>query len=90
MAGSYIAGDTAAPVSIPVLFVRHGQSTNNPIYEGLYAQQGRGEITVVSGRDVWEQCNLPGLVASNNHDVDADANVLLLAGGAGRDVAEAP
>ena len=43
MAGSFISEGG----SIPIMFVRHGQSTNNPIYEGLYAQQFAGDITAV-------------------------------------------
>ena len=43
MAGAFISEGKM----LPVMFVRHGQSTNNPIYEGLYAQQFAGEITAV-------------------------------------------
>jgi hypothetical protein len=45
MAGTYVAG--GKDLTVPIMFVRHGQSTNNPIYEGLYAKQKAGKINLV-------------------------------------------
>jgi len=59
MAGAFISEGKM----LPVMFVRHGQSTNNPIYEGLYAQQFAGEITAVEREERWlsQRKDDPGL-----------------------------
>ena len=48
-----MAGSQAHIRGIPVIFVRHGQSTNNTILEPLFMKEARGEITRDERERLW-------------------------------------
>ena len=54
---------TIGSLGVPVMFVRHGQSTNNPIYEKLLAEQIAGRMSHAQVQERWlaQRTDDPGL-----------------------------
>eukprot|EP00038_Savillea_parva_P028999 m.68261 g.68261 ORF g.68261 m.68261 type:complete len:100 (+) comp8501_c0_seq2:115-414(+) len=65
-----MAGAVASGQGIPVMFVRHGQSTNNPVYEGLFKQMDDGLLTREEVEATWMRQRLtdPPLTELGKHE----------------------